>query len=280
MTNAGSSTWKREVEDLARGFSGAYIFGVPLLFTMEMWWIGEYANLWKMATFLALAFVANVGLTYVAGFKRRSTFGTSVNQAVEVVAIGLIAAVVMLLVLNRIRPTDPLDTILGRVVIQAVPLSIGASVANEIFGRRGEKSREGEQQFAQLGAGQALFADVGATIVGGIFVGFSIAPTEEIQMLAAGLDVVHVIAVIGLSLVVSYAIVFASDFDQTLPDGPFQRPITETAFAYIIALLVAIVSLYLFDQIDTGNPLRSVVKQTLVLGIPTTVGGAAGRLVI
>lgn len=198
----------------------------------------------------------------------------------EVVAIGVVAATVMLLVLNRIQPSDPIDTILGKVLIEAVPLSIGASISNEVFGRRGEKSRQGEQKDGQMKPWQELFSDVGATIIGGIFIGFSIAPTEEVPTLAAGLDYGHMIALVAFSVLLSYAIVFASGFDQPVPEGLFQHPITETALAYVVSLLVAFVALYLFDRIETGDPLRFIVEQTLVLAVPTTVGGAAGRLVI
>lgn len=106
---------------------------------MEMWWIGAYAELWKLLAFLGLALVANVGFTHAAGFKRESMFQSTINQAVDAVAVGIVAAIVMLLVLNRTQPGDPLDSVLGMIVIQAVPLSIGASVANEVFGRRGER---------------------------------------------------------------------------------------------------------------------------------------------
>ena len=280
MGSDAASAWSQELSDFIRAFSGAFIFGVPLLFTMEMWWLGEYADLWKMVGFLALAFAANLGLTYAAGFKRKSTFGTSVNQAVDVVAVGIVAATVMLLILNRIRLSDPLDSILGMIVIQAVPLSIGASVANEVFGRRGEKQRQGEQHGHQLEPWQALVSDVGATSVGGVFIGVSIAPTEEVPMLAAGLQYVHILALIGFSLLLSYGIVFASEFDQARSEGLFQRPITETTLAYVISLVVAFVSLYLFGQIEIGDQVQDVVEQTIVLGVPTTIGGAAGRLVI
>lgn len=182
----------------------------------------------------------------------------------------------MLLVLNRIQPSDPLDSVLGMIVIQAVPLSIGASVANEVFGHRGERRRQGEPRRTALQPWQELFSDIGATIIGGIF----IAPTEEIPMLAAGLDYTHLLALIGLSLTLSYAIVFASGFDEASSGGLFQRPMTETTLAYVISLLVAGVTLYFFDQISAGEPLRSIIEQTLVLGLPTTVGGAAGRLVV
>jgi putative integral membrane protein (TIGR02587 family) len=272
--------WAEERDDFIRAFSGAYIFGIPLLFTMEMWWIGQYADLWKLLIFLGLAFVANPGLTYAAGFKRRSTFGTTVNQAMDAVAVGIVAATIMLLLLNQIRLSEPLDSIVGKIVVQAVPLSIGASVANQIFGKRGEKSRQGESHGEPMGPWHSFFSDVGATIIGGIFIGFSIAPTDEVPMIAAALDYRHLVAVIAFSLVVSYMIVFASGFDQASPQGLFQRPFTETTLAYVVSLLVSFLALYLFDQIEIGDPLLSMLEETLVLGVPATVGGAAGRLVI
>lgn len=272
--------WKRELHDFTRAFSGAFILGIPLLFTMEMWWIGEYLERWKLAAFLGVAFAANVGLSWAAGFKRETSFRSAVMQSVEVVAVGITAAFAVLLLLNRISIHDPLDSILGTVIVQAVPLSIGASVANEVFGGRGNNGRQGDDDDLEVSPWKVLLNDVGATAVGGIFIGISIAPTEEIPMLAAGLSYGHLIAVAAFSLILSYAIVFASEFDHPQPGGLFQRPFTETTLAYAVSLVVAMLLLWLFDQLDADAPIRSIVEQTIVLAVPTTVGGAAGRLVI
>lgn len=272
--------WAREAAAFTRAFAGAFLFGVPLLFTMEVWWLGAYSDLWKLLVMLAVAFLANLGLTYASGFKRDRTFAMSIDQAIDVVAVGIVAATVTLLVLDRIAPGDPIDSILGKIIVQAAPLSIGASVANEIFGRRGERTRNGDDGSFEQGPWHAFFSDIGATAIGGVFVGMSIAPTEEVPMLAAGLDYHHLIALVGLTLVISYGIVFASGFDRQRSEGLFQRPITETALSYLVSLLVALASLYLFGQVEPGDPLRDVVAQVLVLAVPTTIGGAAGRLVI
>lgn len=272
--------WRQEIHDFTRAFSGAYIFGIPLLFTMEMWWIGEYLDRWKLGAFLLVAFVANVGLSWAAGFKREYSFRSAVLQAVDVVAVGIIAATVMLFILNRISINDPIDAILGTIIIQAVPLSIGASVANEVFSNRGGDRQHGEDDDATETPWKALLNDVGATAVGGVFVGISIAPTEEIPMLAAGLSYPHLMAIVAFSLVISYAIVFASEFDNPQPTGLFQHPLTETTLAYVVSLVVSLVVLWLFDQVESGDPFQSIVEQTIVLAVPTTVGGAAGRLVI
>jgi putative integral membrane protein (TIGR02587 family) len=119
---------------------------------------------------------------------------------------------------------------------------------------------------------------------GALFIGFSIAPTEEVKMLAAELSYWHELALVAISLLVSYLIVFESGFSrqgrQDGDPGPFQRPITETTLSYMASLLVVMGSLYIFGQIKFGDPLANVLSETLVLGLPATVGGAAGRALI
>ena len=41
---------------LGRAFAGAIVFSLPLLMTMEMWWLGFSMPAWKLALFLALFF--------------------------------------------------------------------------------------------------------------------------------------------------------------------------------------------------------------------------------
>ncbi len=273
--------WKDELDNFVRAFSGAYIFGVPLIFTMEMWWIGEFIGTWHLLTLLGVALAANIGLSYVAGFKRESTFRTTIDEAIDAVAVGVVGAAVMLTVLNQIRPDESPEAILGKIALQAVPLSIGASVANQVFGTgRDQRSRRGPDDGEPMPAREAFLSDVGATAIGGVFIGASIAPTEEIPMIAAALSYSHLLAVVGFSLVVSYGIVFASGFDDQEAEGPFQHPFTETMLAYAVSLLVSFAALYLFGQISFDDPVLSIVEQVIVLGVPTTVGGAAGRLVV
>lgn len=275
-----SNAWAQEARDFTRAVAGAYIFSIPLLFTMEMWWIGEYADGTRLAIFMAIALIANFGLNYVAGFRADGTLSGALQQALESLAVGIVAAGALLLILDRIQPSDPLDSMVGMVAIQAVPLSIGASVANQVFGRYGEHNRGGDDQDHTLPAWKELVNDVGATAIGSIFIAFSVAPTDEVPMLAAGMNYAHIVALAGFSLLLSYGIVFASEFDRSRPSGPFQHPISETALAYVVSLAVAALALFLFHQIDSSDTLYSTVKQVIVLGLPATIGGAAGRLVV
>ncbi len=280
-----TGSWQRELQDILRAVSGGFIFATPLLYTMETWWIGTTAELWKLLLFLGLASLISLALarTRTGGFKEQTDLFATIEQTVDGIAVGLVGAVVVLTVLNRIQVGDPLDSILGKIIVQAVPLSIGAAVANAIFGRHGERSREGDEQEGEAPSVTGAFlADFGATTIGAIFLAFSIAPTDEVPMLAAELNYAHQLALIGLSLLVSYTIVFASGFGAGpgQQSGPFQSPLTETVLAYVLSLVVVLISLFLFDQIDGDDPLGHIVAMVLVLGLPATIGGAAGRLVV
>jgi putative integral membrane protein (TIGR02587 family) len=263
MMTAEAGGWRDELGDILRAVSGGFIFATPLLYTMEMWWIGTTAELWKLLLFLGVAALITFALAHSrsGGFMEETSRFASVEQAIDGVAIGLVGAVIVLTVLNRIELGDPLDSVLGKVIVQAVPLCIGAAVANAIFGAHGERSREGEESDGkEQSPREAFVADFGATIIGAIFLAFSIAPTDEVPMLAAELDYAHALALIILSLLLTYC--------------------TETVLAYLLSLLVALVALTLFDQIEWGDPLGEMVTMVLVLGLPAAVGGAAGRLVV
>jgi putative integral membrane protein (TIGR02587 family) len=195
----------------------------------------------------------------------------------------------VLLVLGRISTGDPFDSTLGKIVLQTIPLSIGASAANAFLNRGQDSEREGENE----GKGDSgtkeqsplrnTLSDLGATVAGAIFIGFSIAPTEEVPMLATEMQVGNKLALIALTLFVTYLIVFESGFSPRSghQQGIFQRPFPETVLSYTVSLMVAAVGLYLFQQIELwSEPLDDIVAKILVLGTPAAIGGAAGRALI
>ena len=277
---AESGPWRQEVRNFVRAFSGAYLFGIPLLYTMEMWWLGELVETGRLLWTLGIALVANFGMAAAVGFRRGSSLYDTLEQTVDAMAVGIVGAAVVLLALNELRFDDPPAVSLAKVVVQALPLSLGASIANAIFG--GRQGREGDAR-AEAGVWQGILRDMGATATGAVFVSATVAPTEEIPMLAARLDYPHLLAVIGLSLVIGYAIVFASGFDpqQSVGAPPlFQHPLTETTLAYLVSLLVSLGVLFVTQQLVGGDQPAWVLEQTLVLGLPAMIGGAAGRLAI
>jgi putative integral membrane protein (TIGR02587 family) len=304
------SAWRQEASDFVRALSGAFLFGTPLLFTMEMWELGVTVAPWRLLLFLLVALLASAGLAYSTGFRHqegRPSAAKSLEEAVDAVAVGAVASVCVLLALNRINLGDPLGGAAGKVAVQTVPLALGASVANAVFARggregdpedEGKKAPEDEGQGAQPleraddssgavvkaapGPWAPTLLDIGATTVGAVFVCVSIVPTDEVPLLASGMTYWHEVALIALTLAVSYAIVFASGFDpegNERPEGILQHPLSETAVAYVVSLAISLAALLLFNRVTPEEPLGFAVSQTLVLAFPAAVGGAAGRLV-
>lgn len=250
-----------------------------------MWNIGTYLDAWQILGMLALTFVAVLALAHVSGFRggaARDHLATDLEEAVEALAVGAVGSLAVLVALARLGPGDPPDQWIRLVALQTVPLSIGAALGNALLADQGslgksDASNEGSEA-------RALITDVAATGFGAFFLAFNIAPTEEVQRLASEASLAHLVALIGLSLVVGYAIVFEAEFigigRRRAQLGPFQHPLTETTLSYCVSLGVAALMLVALGRLELGDPVRDIVAQTVVLGLPATIGGAAGRLVV
>jgi len=285
LHRAQPAGWPRELDVFARAFGGAFLFGIPLLYTQETWLIALSLDAVQLLLLLALTFVASLALAHVSGFRndaKAHRFTSDLEQAVEALAVGAVGSLVILFALARLGPEDPPERWLAMIALQTVPLAIGASLGNAFLSDSG--SRLGDERGGSQSSWRALGTDVAATAFGAFFLCFNIAPTEEVRLLAAELGLGHLVGLIVLGLLIGYAIVFEAEFvgigSRRAQKGPFQQPVTETALSYCVSLAVAGAILLLLGRIELGDPLRDVVAQIIVLGLPATIGGAAGRLVV
>ena len=265
---------------------GGMLFGIPLLFTLEVWGIGAAATPLAMFFVVLATLVLAALLVHTGGFRasiERTLLGV-LREAIEAVAVGVVAAVSVLVLLREITLASPLADALGKVVYEAAPFAIGAAVACHLLVRSRDEV-DGEMAASDdRGSAGGTVADVGSTLVGALFVALNIAPTEEVPRLAASSSPPVLLAIAAASLVVSYAIVFEAGFgDQASrreQRGFLQHPVTETAVAYLVALLAAAGMLFFFGVLHTGDPWPLVLNHVVMLGLPAAVGGAAGRLAI
>lgn len=269
--------WSDELTVFTRAFAGAAVFGIPLIFTMEMWWIGKTLSLWYLLAALLIGFATNLGLSFTAGFRTDHSISMSFDQAIDALAVGLVSAIVLLVSINQLRIADGVEHGVGMVILLAIPLSLGASVARQVFSGRTGRNGEGTSDLSHV---QGILSDLGATVIGGVFIGISIAPTDEVKVIAAGLTAWHLFAIIGLSVLLSWMIVFASGFDEASPEGPFHHPFTETLLCYGVSIIVSLSMLLIFKRVDLSSPISDIVQKTIVLAVPVTIGGAGGRLVV
>jgi len=285
------SAWATELNDIVRGACGGFLFGIPLLYTMEVWWVGSTAQPPRIMMAIAGTFIAVFWLNRTEGFRRtrRSRPYEAFMDTVEAMAIGLLCAAMVLILLRELTFDTSLREALGKVIFESVPFALGVALAGQFLG----DTRDAEPQPPEpsspskteaAGSLNATLADVGATLIGAIVIGFNISPTDEIPMVAAAVSAPWLLSIIAASLLISYGIVFEAGFaDQRKrqqQQGLFQRPLSETVMSYLVSLIAAMIMLWFFERLTLSDPWTMWLEQTLLLGLPATIGGAAGRLTL
>jgi putative integral membrane protein (TIGR02587 family) len=286
------SAWGNELNDLIRGCCGGFLLGIPLLYTMEVWWIGSFVEPPMMIVAIAAVFVGVFGLNRTSGF--RKTNGNKASDAfidtIEALAIGFICATLVLILLQEITPQVPLDEAIGKAIFESIPFSLGVALASHFLSGSRDTAPEQKSGGSQSGKMDqeevinATLADIGATLIGAAIIASNIAPTDEVSMLAAATSPPWLLAIVAASLLISYGIVFEAGFaDQQRRlehQGIFQQPLSETMMAYLVSLIAAAFMLWFFQQLSFDDPWSMWLCYTLILGLPATIGGAAGRLAI
>jgi putative integral membrane protein (TIGR02587 family) len=273
--------WATELVDVVRAASGGMLIGLPLLYTMEVWWIGSSTDPERMLGVLALTFVVVFVLNRTSGFRSSQDVRLvdALADTVEALAIAVVCVAALLVLLREITPDTPMREMLGKIAYESTPFGIGIGLARHFLRRGRTEADDGESSRVN-----ATLADVGATMIGSVFVAFNIAPTDEVPMLSAAMPPGWLLGVVVASLGISYCIVFEAGFsneEQRRGDsGLFQRPVTETVFCYLLSLVSSALMLWYFQRVDSEMPWQTILSYTVVLGLPAAVGGAAGRLAV
>jgi putative integral membrane protein (TIGR02587 family) len=261
---------------LARAFGGALFFALPLLMTMEMWWLGFYMDRARLALFLVLFVPVLIGLSHYAGFEETDTWWDDVRDAFVALFVGFVTAAVMLAVTGVLDWGVPLRETVGQITIEAIPASVGAALAESLFGA---DEPGAERRKRETGYGGELFL----MAVGAIFFAFNIAPTEEMVLMAAKATGWRVVVAVLLSVALMHAFVYAVEFSgrHTPPEGtqPASVFLRFTVVGYAIVLLMSAYVLWTFGRLDDSS-LGFQVATTVVLAVPASLGAAAARLVL
>ncbi|MBW4660849.1 MAG: TIGR02587 family membrane protein [Drouetiella hepatica Uher 2000/2452] len=284
MANAKRQpAWKTELDDLMRAVAGAFLFGAPFLYTMEVWWKGNFTSPPRMLLLLGIAYAALILLNLQGGFRgeRSKTRMRVMTDSLEALAIALLSATLSLILIGVIHLDTGLEAAMGRVINEALPFSLGVGIADNVLHPDDDTASEPDWQDQTW---RGTFADAGATALGAIVVSASIAPTDEIPMISSMISVPWLLIIIAASLLLSYLIVFQASFgaqnSRRSQPGFFQSPISETLASYLISLLISVLMLWIFQLVRLEDPGVQWVSYTVILGFPATIGGAAGRLAL
>jgi putative integral membrane protein (TIGR02587 family) len=259
---------------LGRAFGGATVFSLPLLMTMEMWWLGFYMSRLRLALFLVVLIPFLTMLSHYRGFEKTVGWIDDLLDGLVAYGVAFAAAAVTLSVFGVLHRSMPLDEIVGKLALQAVPGSIGALLGRSQLGGRDEQEREVRESY-----GFEIFL----MVVGGLFLALNVAPTEEIQVIAFRISLWHVLALIVLSLAAMHAFVYFLEFrgghhipEQASRLGLFLR---YTVAGYAVCLLVSLYVLWTFGRTD-GVAAQQALAMGLVLSFPASLGAASARLIL
>lgn len=276
-----------ELDEFAHGAAGGFLFGIPLLYTMEFWVTGPKISMPHALALLGLSI--GISLVFVAtiGFREKEPPGWDdiLAETVDTVGISIVVTVVTLFALGKIDSAMPLDIAMGRIALELLPVSLGVAIANHILPR--QEGRQGQEEDRQAGKTRRVGAttrDLVASGGGALLLSLNIAPTDEVGLLAAELSELRLIGLMLFSLLISYMIVFEAGFhNQQLrreSQGALQHPLTETIVAYIVALLVCAGTLWGVGALSPATTFGTILSMTVVLAFPGALGAAAGRLAV
>jgi putative integral membrane protein (TIGR02587 family) len=269
-----------DLDPILRACAGALLGALPLLYTMEMWWYGRVIAEPPLLAMLTVTGVVVVLSILFGGF-RRGRVTSLVIDTLIVFGIGIAISALTLLVVGRIQPGElPFDAAARMIALEAIPCAIGAALAMTQFRPRRGVTPNVDRRINRLSQDRQKLL---ATVVGGVFFAFNVAPTDETWLMAMEAEPYHFPLVVVFSLVVSYVIVFEADFAERpsgYTTGALGHPHAETMVSYLLSLCVSYAFLVGFGHVTPETPLHAQITATVMLGYVTTVGGSAGRILV
>ena len=279
MNGQGAQGRSREYwNGMARGAGGAILFSLPMLMTMELWWLGFYANPVKLVLFLLLVFPVLVGLSRYSGLKPSSSWIGDVVDALSAYGIGFVIAAVSLFIFGVVTTSDTPTDAVGKIALEAVPGAIGAVLARSQMGQPTQDRTEQEH-----GGDVGYWGQLFLMMSGALYVGLSVAPTQEMVLIAFKMNAWRGALLAALSMLLLHAFVYALNFmgQEPAPAGTpwWSLLLRFTVVGYAIALLLSAYVLWTFGRF-TGVAPAWIVTECVVLGFPAAVGAAAARLIL
>jgi putative integral membrane protein (TIGR02587 family) len=277
-----SARVSRFLVGLARGLAGALLFSIPMLMTMEMWFLGFYMDRERLLLLLVLNLPLLIGLSHRIGFERTATWRESARDAIVAYGMGVVASALILVLLGVIKFGMAPREWVGMVALQAVPASIGALLGRSQLSMQDEDD-DGDDSDPSQEASTGYLTELFMMAVGALFLSLNLAPTEEMILLAYKMTIWHALALMALSMMLMHGFVYALAFKGShslQEDTPVWHAFVRfTIPGYVVALAVSLYSLWTFGRLDDLGTAEAVLT-LVVLGFPAAIGAAAARLIL
>ncbi len=270
-----------------RGVTGALVVsGVTILLTVEMWWLARQRPASNMIAYAVIGLGVVLFITRSSGFRveeedennpEYDPVRLTVNFA-ELVLQSVVAAVVVLFVYGVIDASSSLHVVARTALLQVVPLGFGAALANRLL----HEAEDGDDDSAEE---RTLHENVAVFAAGAIFFSLPLGASIEMNILAANADWPRMAAIIALSLLITYLILYELEFRGQSRRRSEERERREmiiqagqTCIVYAVGVGVSALLLWGFGYLTFTLAVN--VQKVVVLSFPTTVGGAAARVIL
>lgn len=260
---------------VGRAFAGALIFAVPVLMTMEAWALGLHLHPLRLVLLLAATVPTLVLLQKYGGFRKSTLFRDRVADALVAILVAAIAATAILLMFGIVTADMPLREVIGKIAVQVVPGSLGASLARAQLG----PSPLEDDDVPEPGYAGELFL----MVVGALFLSVNIAPTEEVVLIAYKMSPWQEMALVVVTLALMHTFVYEFEFRGTHDPEPGAGFISiffrYAIVGYFLVMLVNLYILWTFGRTD-GVGFTETLSAVVVLSFPGALGAAVARLIL
>ena len=285
----------RSLQEYLRGIAGGLLFSLPLLYTMEVWWAGFTTHPLRLMIYVLATFTLLLGYNQYSGLRRDASPVEVAIDSVEEMGLGIVIAAVFLWLLGQITVQMTLNEICGKIIVEAMTVAIGVSVGTAQLGggeggEKGDKGMDSNASGADACPVPLLIEDNG-DFIGQVSIAFcaavlfasNVAPTEEIIVIGTQSGSGRLLSFAIASILLGALILFYSDFTGAQQFAQTSRSIKTVFFGavvtYAIALVASAAILWFFGRFDGVAPI-TCLAQTVVLGLPATLGASAGRLLL
>ncbi len=274
------------LKQYARGIAGGFLFSLPLIYTMEIWWIGFVAGTTRLIIGIAATYLLLLGYNNFAGLRRDRSFGHVATESIEDLGLGLLMSLGLLWLVGEIRSGMSLSEIVGKSVIEAMTIAIGISIGTAQLGGSSDQGRTGQSEddvSTRAKRRVHLPEQLVMAACGAVVVASNIAPTQEVVVIAANADTIRILGMVALSLAIGATILYYSEFNgasrHVREAGSVPEVVAGVTVMYAMAVFVSAFLLWFYGRFDHTS-LTMAVAESVALGLPATLGSSAGRLLL
>lgn len=273
----------RNLREFGRGIIGGLLFGIPIIYTMEVWWTGFLASPEKLLVFVIATFILLLGYNKFAGMRQDASFAEICRDSVEEIGLAFIIIFLFLWLIGRINMDMPMYEILGKTIVESMIMAIGISVGTAQLGQKSKRdggmttdtiqgpSPKKRNDYAQV----TVLSLCGAT-----FIASSVAPTDEIVLMGIQSSPIQLLLMVIVGILLSTITLYFSDFRGTIHDNVDIQIISiHVLLSYLVAIFVSVSLLWFFGRFDDTS-FQMALAMVIVLSIPAVLGASAGRLLI